>query len=215
MTFIRFCGAFAVAATLAMPAFAEITRPECVAPANPGGGFDLTCRIAQTGLEPQLGTAMEVNFMPGGICAVAYSLFNTTRTDDASAIVAFSTGSLLNIATGKYGEFDENDVRWVATAGADFGAVIVRADSPYQDLSALMADFSKDPASVVVGAGGSVGSQDWMKAALLLRGAGGDPKAMRYVAFDGGGDAIAALLGGSIGVYTGDMGEMTPHLEAG
>ena len=215
MTLIRFCGAFAVAATLAMPAFAEITRPECVAPANPGGGFDLTCRIAQTGLEPQLGTAMEVSFMPGGIGAVAYSLFNTTRTDDGSAIVAFSTGSLLNIATGKYGEFDENDVRWVGTAGADFGAVIVRADSPYQDLAALMADFTADPASVVIGAGGSVGSQDWMKAALLLRGAGGDPRAMRYVAFDGGGDAIAALLGGSIGVYTGDMGEMTPHLEAG
>ncbi|WP_040650393.1 Bug family tripartite tricarboxylate transporter substrate binding protein [Roseovarius sp. 217] len=215
MTLIRLCGAFAVAATLAVPAFAEITRPECVAPANPGGGFDLTCRIAQTGLAPQLGTAMEVSFMPGGIGAVAYSLFNTTRTDDASAIVAFSTGSLLNIVTGKYGEFDENDVRWVATAGADFGAVIVRADSPYQDLSALMADFSADPASVVIGAGGSVGSQDWMKAALLLRGAGGDPRAMRYVAFDGGGDAIAALLGGSIGVYTGDMGEMTAHLEAG
>lgn len=215
MTLIRLCGAFAVAATLAMPAFAEIIRPECVAPANPGGGFDLTCRIAQTGLESQLGTAMEVSFMPGGIGAVAYSLFNTTRTDDGSAIVAFSTGSLLNIATGKYGEFDENDVRWVGTAGADFGAVIVRADSPYQDLATLMADFAADPASVVIGAGGSVGSQDWMKAALLLRGAGGDPRAMRYVAFDGGGDAIAALLGGSIGVYTGDMGEMTPHLEAG
>lgn len=215
MSLIRFCGAFAVAATLALPAFAEITRPECVAPANPGGGFDLTCRIAQTGLEPQLGTAMEVSFMPGGIGAVAYSLFNTTRTDDGNAIVAFSTGSLLNIATGKYGEFDENDVRWLATAGADFGAVIVRADSPYQNLSDLMAEFAADPASVVVGAGGSVGSQDWMKAALLLRGANGDPRAMRYVAFDGGGDAIAALLGGSIGVYTGDMGEMTPHLEAG
>ena len=78
-----------------------------------------------------------------------------------------------------------------------------------------MEEITADPASVVLGAGGSVGSQDWMKAALLLRGTGGDPTAMRYVAFDGGGDAIAALLGGSIGVYTGDMGEMTPHLEAG
>lgn len=215
MTFFRFCGAFAVAATLAMPAFAEIEGAECIAPANPGGGFDLTCRIAQSGLATQLGGPMEVSFMPGGIGAVAYSLFNTTRTDDASAIVAFSTGSLLNIAVGKYGEFDENDVRWVATAGADFGAVIVKADSPYQDLAQLMDAFKADPASVVLGAGGSVGSQDWMKAALLLRGVGADPRAMRYVAFDGGGDAIAALLGGSIGVYTGDMGEMTPHLEAG
>ncbi|MEY8839223.1 Bug family tripartite tricarboxylate transporter substrate binding protein, partial [Cribrihabitans sp. XS_ASV171] len=68
---------------------------------------------------------------------------------------------------------------------------------------------------VVVGAGGSVGSQDWMKGALLLREAGASPMDMRYVAFDGGGDAIAALLGGSIEVYTGDVGEMVPHLESG
>ena len=126
--------------------------------------------------------------------------------------MAFSTGSLLNIVTGKYGDFDENDVRWVGTAGADFGAVIVPAASPHQNLSELMEDFAADPASVVIGAGGSIGSQGWMKAAPLLRGAGGDPRAMRYVAFDGGGDAIAALLGGSIGVYTGDT---ALHLEAG
>lgn len=38
---------------------------------------------------------------------------------------------------------------------------------------------------------------------------------MRYVAFDGGGDAIAALLGGSIEVYMGDVGEMVPHIDSG
>lgn len=217
MSSIRLGAALCVAVALAAPAFAQsaIDDPECVAPANPGGGFDLTCRVAQTGLAPHLGEPLQVTFMPGGIGAVAYNLFNTTRTDDGSAIVAFSTGSLLNIVTGKYGAFTESDVRWVATAGADFGAVVVRADSPYQDLAQLMADFSADPASVVVGAGGSVGSQDWMKGALLLREAGASPRAMRYVAFDGGGDAIAALLGGSIEVYMGDVGEMVPHVDAG
>ena len=45
--------------------------------------------------------------------------------------------------------------------------------------------------------------------------AGASPMDMRYVAFDGGGDAIAALLGGSIEVYTGDVGEMVPHIDAG
>lgn len=184
-------------------------------PANPGGGFDLTCRVAQSGLDPHIDAPIQVTFMPGGIGAVAYNLFNTTRTDDGSAIVAFSTGSLLNIVTGKYGEFTEDDVRWVGTAGADFGAVVVRADSEYQDLAGLMEDLGSDPASVVVGAGGSVGSQDWMKGALLIRETGGAPMDMRYVAFDGGGDAIAALLGGSIEVYMGDVGEMVPHLESG
>lgn len=208
---------FVAAAAFTAPAFAQsqIDDPECVAPANPGGGFDLTCRIAQTGLAPHISEPVQVTFMPGGIGAVAYNLFNTTRTDDGSAIVAFSTGSLLNIVTGKYGAFTEKDVRWVGTAGADFGAVVVRSDSEYTDLNGLMSDFTADPSSVVVGAGGSVGSQDWMKGALLLRQAGASPMDMRYVAFDGGGDAIAALLGGSIEVYMGDVGEMVPHIESG
>lgn len=202
---------------LAAPALAqsEIDHPECVAPANPGGGFDLTCRVAQTGLAPHVSSPIQVNFMPGGIGAVAFNQFNTNRADDGSAIVAFSTGSLLNIITGKYGAFDEKSVRWVGTAGADFGAVVVRADSDYQSLKDVMDDLSADPQGVVVGAGGSVGSQDWMKGALLIREAGGTPMDMRYVAFDGGGDAIAALLGGSIEVYTGDVGEMVPYLDSG
>ncbi|MGR3198068.1 MAG: Bug family tripartite tricarboxylate transporter substrate binding protein, partial [Paracoccus sp. (in: a-proteobacteria)] len=192
----------ALIAAMAAPAFAQqIDRPECVAPAQPGGGFDLTCRVAQLGLEPQLGKPMQVTFMPGGIGAVAYNLFYTTRTDDGSAIVAFSTGSILNVVTGKYGEWTIDDARWVATAGADFGAVVVRADSPYENLEQLMADLKEDPSQVVLGAGGSVGSQDWMKAALLLDSVEGDVRGLRYVAFDGGGDAMAGLLGGSIEVY--------------
>lgn len=64
-----------------------------------------------------------------------------------------------------------------------------------------MADFSKDPASVVVGAGGSVGSQDWMKAALLLRGAGGDPMALRGEAGKAlSTSAVASFIGGTIAV---------------
>ena len=212
----------AAAATLAVslytiPSFGQaVTAPECVAPAQPGGGFDLTCRIAQRGLADAYAAPIQVTFMPGGIGAVAYNLFNTTRTDDPNAIVAFSTGSLLNIATGKFGEFSAEDVRWVATAGADFGAVVVKADSPFQTLDDVMNKLKTDgEGSVVMGAGGSVGSQDWMKAALLMKSVGLDAKKMRYVAFDGGGASIAALLGGSIEVYTGDVAEMKAHLDAG
>ena len=98
----------------AAPALADVDSPECIAPANPGGGFDLTCRIAESGLGNAHGRPIRVTFMPGGIGAVAFNLFNTTRTDDGNAIVAFSSGSLLNIATGKYGA----------------GRVIVRAAPP-------------------------------------------------------------------------------------
>lgn len=216
MTLTKIAAAFVLAAGIGNAAFAqEIDKPECVAPAQPGGGFDLTCRIAQTGLKDGFSKPIQVTFMPGGIGAVAINLFNTTRTDDPNAIVAFSSGSLLNIATGKYGQWTENDVRFLATAGADFGAVIVREDSEFKSLEDLMNAVKENLSSVVFGAGGSVGSQDWMKGALLLRAIEQDPRQMRYVAFDGGGEAIAALLGGSIQVYMGDVGEMVPHLEAG
>lgn len=210
--------AAAVALTIGMTNVAvaqDISKPECVAPAKPGGGFDLTCRIAQAALKDSFGTPMQVTFMPGGIGAVAINVFNTTRTDDANSIVAFSSGSLLNIATGKYGQWTENDVRWLATAGADFGAVVVPADSPFKSLGDLMKAAENNVQGIIFGAGGSVGSQDWMKAALLLKSRGLDPRKMRYVAYDGGGAAIAGLLGGAIQVYLGDVGEMVPHMETG
>ena len=192
-----------------------IEKPECVAPAQPGGGFDLTCRIAQRGLEPHIGEPLQVTFMPGGIGAVAINRFNTTRTDDPSAIVAFSSGSLLNMATGKYGQWDEDDVKFTASAGTDYGAVIVNADSDYESLDDVMSALKEDPTSVVIGAGGSIGSQDWMKAALIVRAEGIDPREMRYVAFDGGGDAMSGLLGNSIDLYTGDVGEIVSQMDAG
>jgi len=60
---------------------------------------------------------------------------------------------------------------------------------------------------VVFGAGGSVGSQDWVKAALLVRAAGGDYRAMRFVSFEGGGDALNALQGRHVDVFSGDAAE--------
>jgi putative tricarboxylic transport membrane protein len=202
-----------LAAGMAFPAAAEIDRPECIAPAQPGGGFDLTCRIAQQGLEPFLDRQPQVTFMPGGIGAVAFSMFNTTRTDDPDAIVAFSSGSLLNLVTGKYGEWTVDDARWLASAGTDYGAVIVQDESPYKTLDDLMAALKEDPSAITIGAGGSVGSQDWMKAALLLKTIDGDPRKMRYVAFDGGGEAMAGLMGSAIQVYTGDVAEMAAHMD--
>ncbi|MBE0530334.1 MAG: tripartite tricarboxylate transporter substrate binding protein [Rhodospirillales bacterium] len=219
---LKFTAAFAVAASALLLAgtAAAFTpdRSECIAPAKPGGGFDLTCRIAMNGFEETklLAKPMEVSFMPGGIGAVAYAHMNSNRRNDPSAIVAFSGGSLLNIAQGKFGQnLDENNARWLASAGADFGAIIVKADAPWKDLKELAAAVKADPTKYVVGAGGTVGSQDWMKAALFMKAAGGDAKKMRYVAFEGGGESIAALLGGHIQIYTGDAAEMKGRINDG
>lgn len=214
----RWFGALCVAAAgvwIGPPAWAEPAKPECVAPAKPGGGFDLTCRIAAAALEGSLKTPMQVTFLPGGIGAVAFKQFATTRSRDGNALVAHSSGSLLNIAVGKYGNFKADDVRFVASAGADYGAIVVRADSRFKNLAALISALKTKPAGTLIGAAGSIGSQDWVKAALLLQTAGGKPKSMRYVAFDGGGEAIANLLSGNIEVYTGDISEMRAHVRGG
>lgn len=201
----------------ATSAFAEPPRPECIAPAKPGGGFDLTCKLAQAALmdTKQLANPMRVVYMPGGIGAVAYNTIVAQRPADENAIVAFSGGSLLNLAQGKFGKYNVNDVRWLAAVGTDYGMISVRADSPYKTLKDLATALKKDPTKVAFGAGGTVGSQDWMKTALLAKQAGVPPQQMRYVAFEGGGEVTTALLGGHIQAASGDLSEAVPMQQAG
>lgn len=194
-----------------------LDRPQCVVPAKPGGGFDLTCALARDALAAARVTPepLRITYMPGGIGAVAYNAVVAQRPAAGDTLVAFSGGSLLNLAQGKFGRYDEHDVRWVAGLGADYGAVVVAADAPYRTLPDLLAALKANPAKIVFGAGGTLGSQDWMKAVLLARAAGVDPKNLRFVAFEGGGDAIAALQGGHIHVSTGDAAETLQQIKAG
>jgi putative tricarboxylic transport membrane protein len=192
-------------------------NPECIAPAAPGGGFDLTCRLGARLLNEFgiIGPAIRVQNMPGGIGAVAINHINAQRRNDPNVIVAVSTGSWVNMAQGRFGRFGENDVRWLGTIGADFGVVAVRRDSRFASLRDLLDALRADPSSVPMGAGGAVGSQDWTKAALLARAVNADPRRLRYVPFEGGGQAMAALLGGHIQVFPGDASEVQGQLQAG
>ncbi len=190
---------------------------ECIAPAKPGGGYDLTCRLAANGLlaAELIDEPMLVTYMPGGIGAVAYNHVNGVRSDDEDLIVAASTGAAVNLALGKFGQYDASEVRWLGAVGVDYGAIVVGADAPWQSLDELMADLQENPGSIAFGAGGTVGSQDWMKAALTAKAGDVDPRDLRYVAFEGGGEALAALLGDHIQVFTGDLSELQSQLESG
>ncbi|MDO4905061.1 MAG: tripartite tricarboxylate transporter substrate binding protein [Lautropia sp.] len=205
--------------SLPLPAGAQQPprRPECVAPAQPGGAFDLTCRVTQAALKESgaLQRPLRIVYMPGGVGAVAYNNIVAQRPEEGGTIVAFSGGSLLNLAQGKFGKYTVNDVRWLAAIGADYGVAMVRDDSPYETLSDLMEALKKDPSSIVFGTGGTVGSQDWMKAALTARAAGVDYKRIRFVAFEGGGESVTALRGNHIQAYMGDAAEAANILEGG
>lgn len=196
---------------------AEPKRPECIAPAAPGGGFDLTCKLAQSALMDAklLSKPMRVTYMPGGVGAVAYNAVVAQRPADAGTLTAWSSGSLLNLAQGKFGRFDENAVRWLAGIGTSYGAIAVRSDSPYKTLDDLVKALKADPGKVVIGSSGTVGSQDWMQTALLAKAAGIDPRNLRYVALEGGGEIATALLGGHIQVGSTDISDSMPHILAG
>ena len=144
------------------------SRTECIAPAKPGGGFDLTCKLIQVSL--------------------------------------METGAIKKPMRVTY-------MRWLASVGTDYGMIAVRTDSPWKDLPSFMAAMEKKPASIVIGAGASIGSQDWMKAALLAQKANVDPHKMRYVAFEGGGEPVTALLGNHVQAVSGDLSEMVPYLQ--
>lgn len=190
------------------------SRTECIAPAKPGGGFDLTCKLIQVSLQETgvIEKPMRVTYMPGGVGAVAYNAIVAQRPAEAGTVVAFSGGSLLNLSQGKFGRYGVDDVRWLASVGTDYGMIAVRADSPWKDLKSLLTAMEKDPNSVVIGAGASIGSQDWMKTALLAQKAHVDPHKMRYVAFEGGGESVTALMGNHVQAVSGDLSEMVPYL---
>lgn len=188
--------------------------PECIAPAKPGGGFDLTCKLAQAALQGAGITKqpMHIAYMPGGVGAIAFDTIVTKRSAESHTLVAYSSGSLLNLVNGRFGHRSLRDVRWLAAIGADYGIVLVARQSPWKTLPELMTAMRADPAKVMFAAGGTIGSQDWVKVALIAEAAGVDYKAMRFVAFEGGGEATAALKGGHVQVYAGDASEVADKL---
>jgi putative tricarboxylic transport membrane protein len=200
---------------------AQAAGLECIVPSKPGGAMDLTCKLAQKGLAGLRDTPdpppsdMHISYLPGGIGAVAWHSLVQRRRTEPNTLVAFSGGSLLNLAQGKFGKVKSSDVRWVAALGADYGMIAVRQDSPYKTLRDLVAALKANPEKVLIGVSGTIGSQDWVKMALLSKSAGIDPKALRFVALEGGGEAFTAMHANFVHVVSGDASEATLYAGSG
>ncbi len=189
---------------------------ECIVPSKPGGAMDLTCKLAQKALQgkPEA-TSMRLTYLPGGIGAVAWHTLVSQRATEPNTLVAFSGGSLLNLAQGKFGKATAGDVRWVAALGADYGMIAVRADSQYKTLADLLAALKRHPEKVLIGVSGTIGSQDWLKMALVAKLAGIEPKVLRFVALEGGGENFTALDASFVHVVSGDASEATLYSGGG
>jgi putative tricarboxylic transport membrane protein len=195
---------------------AHAAQVECIVPSKPGGAMDLTCKLARKALYGEAGAAsMRLTYLPGGIGAVAWHTLVSQRGAEPDTLVAFSGGSLLNLAQGKFGKATAGDVRWVAALGADYGMIAVRADSQYKTLAELLDALKRHPQKVLIGVSGTIGSQDWMKMARIAKLAGIDPKVLRFVALEGGGENFTALDASFVQVVSGDASEATLYAGAG
>jgi putative tricarboxylic transport membrane protein len=191
---------------------------ECIAPANPGGGWDFTCR--------QIGKIMfdigaveqpiRVTNMAGAGGGLAYNYVVTERNDDADLIVAASSATSTRLAQNAYAGMTADRVRFVGAIGADPGVIVVANDSPFKSLADIINAIKANPGSVTFAGGSATGGFDHMKPLMLLRRAGfTDIRKVKYISLDGGADAITQTIGGFTQAMTGDMSEVVGFLKAG
>jgi putative tricarboxylic transport membrane protein len=191
---------------------------ECIAPANPGGGWDFTCRqIGKIMYDIGLVDApVQITNMAGGGGGLAYGTVANERTDDADLIVAASQATATRLAQNAYGGATPDQVRFLGAIGADPGVIVVAANSPFQNLGDLVAAMKADPGSVAFAGGSAAGGFDHLKV-LQVAQAGGvaDVTKVRYIGVDGGADAITQTVGGFTQGMTGDMSEIVGFLGTG
>lgn len=213
--------ALAVVATFAFVGPSAAFQPEateCIAPAAAGGGWDFSCRqVGKTLQDLKLvpGT-MQVSNLAGGGGGVAYTEVVSKRNDNNNLIVAASSSTSTRLAQGAYPGNTVDQVRWVASVGADYGIIAVAKDSPINTLPELMEKIKSDPKSVSVAGGSAVGGWDHLKVLIAAKRAGiDDVRTIKYVAFDGGGEAVTQLLAGSVQAFTGDASEAKGFVDSG
>ncbi|MBO6638178.1 MAG: tripartite tricarboxylate transporter substrate binding protein [Roseitalea sp.] len=213
-------GTLLLAVTVAAPATAQDFRPEsaeCIAPAKPGGGWDLTCRATARLLTEfdLIDSPMQVRNMPGGGGGVAFMYTVGEQGENDDLLVAASGGTTLMLARGELPDVTSQDVRWVGAMGADFPVIAVRADAPWQTLEEFLQQLRDDPRSIVMGGGSAIGGTDHIRPLQLARAAGiQDVRNLRYISFEAG-TAVTELLAGRSHVFTAGVSEIAPQFEAG
>ena len=193
-------------------------KPECIAPANPGGGWDFTCRVpaAQVMKELKLFKGrMKVVNVAGAGGGIAFSRVVNKRAGDDNLIVAASTATATRLAQNVYAGLSADNVRWLGAVGGDFGVLAVNKNSKYRNLKGLVKDLKRNPKSVKFAGGSASGGWDHLKVLLLAQKGGIDLKSISYTAFDGGAGALLELIGKRVEVFTGDTSEVLAQLDAG
>ena len=183
-------------------------------PAAPGGGWDQTARtMEQTLRAEKLISTAQVTNVPGAGGSVGLPQFVNQWKGRPNALMVCGmvmVGSLIaNKAPVKLSQTVP-----VARLTGEFLVLAVPAVSPFKTTADFMAALRADPAKVPV-CGGSAGGSDHILFGLLAKAAGVTPTKASYVAYSGGGQAIAALLGNQVAAGVSGYGEFSEQIKAG
>jgi putative tricarboxylic transport membrane protein len=190
-------------------------RLSIMAPADPGGGWDETARAFQQAIRESkvAGQGAEVYNVPGAGGTLGLSQLVSKNEGDPNQLMVMGLVMLGAIETNQ-SSVDLTQVTPISTLTEEAEAIVVPAKSPYKTLGDLMDALKSDPGSIAW-AGGSAGGTDQLLVGLLAKAVGADPAQTKYVAHDGGGEAVAAILSGSVDAGVSGASEFADQVEAG
>jgi putative tricarboxylic transport membrane protein len=191
-----------------------ITGLSIMVPNDPGSGYDTTARTAAKAMEDAgLTDTVEVFNVPGAGGTVGLQqIVNDAGNEDL--LLQMGLGVVGAVYTNQ-SEATLEDTTPVARLIEEAEAIVVPADSPYSTLDQLVDAWTADPAGIPVGGGSSPGGPDHLTPMLLAQAVGVEPTEVNYVAYDGGGELLAALLGSKVVFGATGVGEIAEQAKAG
>ncbi|MGL4728087.1 MAG: Bug family tripartite tricarboxylate transporter substrate binding protein [Bosea sp. (in: a-proteobacteria)] len=205
----------AAAALTAMTgaAFAQLDL-KLMAPAAPGGGWDGTARSLQQAMTATgVAKSVQVTNVPGAGGSVGLAQFVNSAKGDGSALMVNGFVMVGSLITNK-SPVNLGMVTPIARLTAEALVIVVPAASPLKDAKDLAAALKADVSKVTF-AGGSAGGADHILAALFAGTVGVDGSKVNYVPFSGGGEALAAIMGGRVTAGISGWGEFEGQIKAG
>jgi putative tricarboxylic transport membrane protein len=195
-------------------AYADERPLTIVAPAAPGGGWDQTARAMQRALL-SLGTAdvVQVENVPGAAGTIGLARFVSAERGRPEALLVTGLVMVGAIATTR-SSASLADTTPIARLTGEHEVIVVPATSPHRTMRDLLDAFAAAPASVSWG-GGSAGGTDDLLVRLIAEAERVPPAAANYVAFSGGGEALAAVLGGQVTAGVGGLSEFAQSVATG
>lgn len=189
-----------------------------LAPAGAGGGLDMVARTMAKLFEQKkiVTQPITVENKPGGGQVTGTVSFATQDARNDHKLMIASTPFILNhIKKDGNSPIGPEDIYPLALLQVDYGVIAVRTDSKFKTLKELVDAVKSNPTSVQFVGGGAPGTWDFLNSILVTRSAGVEVKSVKYNTYDGGGEALTALLGGHGDAMTSDVSSIKQYVQAG